>query len=113
MAVSGGKYFALFAITALSAVCAGSAAWAQYDFDYEGGYVKPCSLQGVNPVHHAEVFGNPAVAREYGFVRSPDGTWQVQGSCSGQPKPVVPSPSLPHPQALRRSCRSGNGLAGC
>jgi hypothetical protein len=96
MAVSGRKCFAVLAFTALSALCIGSAAWAQYDFDYEGGYVKPCSLQGVNPAHHPEVFGNPAVAMEYGFVRSGDGTWQVQGNCHGQPKPAVPSPSRPH-----------------
>jgi hypothetical protein len=94
--VSGKQCFAVLAITALTSLCAGSAAWAQYDFDYEGGYVKPCSLQGVNPVHHPEVFGNPAVASQYGFVRSRDGTWQVQGSCHGQPNPVAPPPGRSH-----------------
>ncbi len=41
-----------------------------------GGSVRPCSLDGVNPVHHPQVFGN-AAARAYGFVQSPDHTWHV------------------------------------
>lgn len=45
------------------------------------GYVVPCSLDGVNPVYHPEVFGNPAVAAQYGFIRSRDGTWHVQPGC--------------------------------
>jgi len=47
----------------------------------EGGWVTPCSLVGVNPVHHPEIFGNPAVARSYGFIRSPGGSWQVAPNC--------------------------------
>jgi hypothetical protein len=47
-----------------------------------GGSVRPCSLDGVNPAHHPEIFGNPAVAaREYGFVKSRDGTWHVEPNC--------------------------------
>jgi hypothetical protein len=46
-----------------------------------GGSVTPCSLAGINPAHHPEIFGNPAVARSYGFVRSRDGTWQVAPNC--------------------------------
>ena len=46
-----------------------------------GGFVMPCSLDGVNPVYHPRIFGNPAVARSYGFVRSPGGTWQVAPGC--------------------------------
>jgi hypothetical protein len=42
-----------------------------------GGSVRPCSLDGVNPVHHLEIFGNAAAARAYGFVQSPDHTWHV------------------------------------
>ena len=42
-----------------------------------GGSVRPCSLDGVNPVHHPQVFGNAAAARAYGFVQSPDHTWHV------------------------------------
>ncbi len=47
----------------------------------KGGAIVPCSLAGVNPAYHPEIFGNPAVARSYGFVRSPDGTWQVVANC--------------------------------
>jgi hypothetical protein len=47
-----------------------------------GGYVIPCSLAGVNPVYHPKIFGNPAVARSYGFVRSRDGTWSVEQYCA-------------------------------
>jgi hypothetical protein len=43
--------------------------------------VLPCSLDGVNPVYHPHIFGNPAVARSYGFVRSRDGTWYVVPNC--------------------------------
>ncbi len=48
----------------------------------EGGGVVPCSLDGINPAHHPEIFGNPAVAATYGFVRSRDGTWHVVPNCS-------------------------------
>ncbi len=46
-----------------------------------GGYVLPCSLDGVNPVYHPPIFGNPAVARSFGFVRSRDGAWHVAPNC--------------------------------
>jgi hypothetical protein len=50
--------------------------------DDRGGSVVPCSLSGVNPVHHPEIFGNPNLAaREYGFVRARDGSWHVQDNC--------------------------------
>jgi hypothetical protein len=42
-----------------------------------GGSVRPCSLDGINPVYHPQIFGNAAAARAYGFVRSPDGAWHV------------------------------------
>jgi hypothetical protein len=48
---------------------------------HKGGYVIPCSLDGVNPVYHPDIFGNPAAAREYGFVRAPNGAWQVMANC--------------------------------
>ena len=56
-----------------------SAAWSYFDGRYyRGGFVKPCSLDGVNPVHHPGIFGNPAFARAvFGFVRSRDGAWHV------------------------------------
>jgi len=31
---------------------------------HPGGNVRPCSLDGVNPAHHPQIFGNPATARE-------------------------------------------------
>ena len=40
-----------------------------------------CSLVGVNPVYHPEIFGNPAAARSYGFVQSPDRVWRVESNC--------------------------------
>jgi hypothetical protein len=46
-----------------------------------GGFVQPCSLDGVNPVHHPDIFGSPAVARSYGFVRARDGSWHVAPNC--------------------------------
>jgi len=46
-----------------------------------GGYVIPCSLDGVNPVYHPGIFGNPAVARSYGFVYGRDGAWHVVPGC--------------------------------
>jgi hypothetical protein len=45
------------------------------------GYVLPCSLDGVNPVYHPDIFGNAAAAASYGFVRSADGTWHVRLGC--------------------------------
>ena len=44
-------------------------------------WVVPCSLAGVNPAYHPDVFGNAATARSYGFVQSGDGTWQVERNC--------------------------------
>jgi hypothetical protein len=43
-----------------------------------GGFVMPGSLDGVNPAYHPDIFGNPAVASEYGFVQSRDGVWHVR-----------------------------------
>ena len=45
-----------------------------------GGWVPPCSLDGVNPVHHPEIFGNPAAAASYGFVYA-GGAWRVRPDC--------------------------------
>ena len=46
-----------------------------------GGHVVPCNLDGVNPVHHPDIFGNPAVAAQYGFTRSREGVWRVAANC--------------------------------
>jgi hypothetical protein len=45
------------------------------------GNVRPCSLDGVNPAYHPQIFGNAATAREFGFVQSRDGTWHVEPNC--------------------------------
>ena len=55
-----------------------SAALASSDSDPSGGYVVAGNLDGVNPAYHPEIFGNPATARSYGFVKSPQGTWEVE-----------------------------------
>jgi len=47
--------------------------------------VVPCSLAGVNPAYHPEIFGNAAAAQSFGFVQARDGTWHVQSNCFGGP----------------------------
>jgi hypothetical protein len=44
----------------------------------QGGFVMPGSLVGVNPAYHHGIFGNPAVAKSYGFAKSRNGTWHVR-----------------------------------
>jgi hypothetical protein len=73
-------------LTALYVLSGISAAWAFNDCDnyYRScrGFVIPCSLDGVNPAYHPSIFGNPTLARQqYGFIRSPDGTWHVEKNC--------------------------------
>jgi len=69
----------VFAMSALGVVSA-SANEMSFDKD-RAGFVQPCSLVGINPAYHPEIFGNSAVAASYGFVRSRDGTWQVRPGC--------------------------------
>jgi len=72
---------ALAIISALGVLGTASAALAKGG-RHPSGNVRPCSLDGVNPVYHPLVFGNPAVAaREYGFVKSRDGAWHVEPNC--------------------------------
>lgn len=83
--MSGKQAFvALAAGTALMVLGAASAAASDHDRpDRErGGSVQPCSLDGVNPVHHPEIFRNPALAQSYGFVLGPDRTWHVRSNCT-------------------------------
>jgi hypothetical protein len=40
----------------------------------------PGSLDGVNPAFHPGIFGNPAIAKTYGFIQLSDGTWHVQAN---------------------------------
>ena len=79
--MSGKKAFVLLVITiALGVLGATPVAWSFYNY-WQGGYVLPCSLDGVNPVYHPEIFGNPAVARAYGFVQGRNHTWYVIKNC--------------------------------
>jgi hypothetical protein len=66
------------ALAALLMFGTASAALAGDQTDERGGYVMPGSLDGVNPAYHPGIFGNPSVARSYGFVKSRNGTWHVQ-----------------------------------
>ena len=59
-----------------------AAASDRSDRGRERGSVVPCSLVGVNPAYHPDIFGNAAAAyAQYGFVRSRDGAWQVRPNC--------------------------------
>jgi hypothetical protein len=81
----GKPSLAVLAVTAaLGVLGATSTAWSSMiegDRATNGGFVKPCSLDGVNPVHHPEIFGNPAAARTFGFVLGPDRAWRVMANC--------------------------------
>jgi hypothetical protein len=78
----GNKAFVVVAITAaLGAIAVSSATAADQRGGRGQGQVQPCSLDGVNPAYHPEIFGNAAVAASYGFVRSSDGTWHVRPNC--------------------------------
>ena len=85
----GNKAFVVLAVTtALSVLGAASAVARDDDMgdmgdrgERGGSVVVRCSLSGVNPAVHPEIFGNPAVAASYGFVRSRDGTWYVRPNC--------------------------------
>ena len=80
----GTKAFAALAAAAVLAVLSTSASASSSFVDgrHRGGFVKPCSLDGVNPVYHPDIFGNPAFARAaYGFVQARDGSWHVEPNC--------------------------------
>ncbi len=76
----GNKSFIVVAIGVASCVPVASATASDH-YPRERGFVLPCSLDGVNPVYHPEIFGNAAAAASYGFVRSRDGTWHVAPNC--------------------------------
>jgi hypothetical protein len=63
------------------AVVSATASDSSMDKVESGGFVQRCSLVGINPAHHPKIFGNPAVAATYGFVRSANGAWQVRPGC--------------------------------
>ena len=73
---------ALFLIALIGpGIVSASASDSSMDKYDNGGFVQPCSLVGINPAHHPKIFGNPATAASYGFVRSADGAWHVQPNC--------------------------------
>jgi hypothetical protein len=53
------------------------------------GTMRPCSLDGVNPVFHGAIFGknHPDVAKAYGFVKlsgeGKHGTWGLDQNVCG------------------------------
>jgi hypothetical protein len=80
----GNKAFVVIPITIALGVLGAASAAAGDRNDDRGrarGYVVPCSLAGVNPVYHPEIFSNPAAARAYGFVQGPDRVWRVESNC--------------------------------
>ena len=81
--MSRNRAFLLVAITAALGVLGAASAVASdhHDRGRERGAVVPCSLVGVNPAYHPEIFGNPAAARSYGFVQGPDRVWRVESGC--------------------------------
>jgi hypothetical protein len=77
-------WVALAAVAALGILATTSASATDHDRNNgreRGGSVVPCSLDGVNPAHHPDIFGNAAAAQSYGFVRGPNGTWHVRADC--------------------------------
>ena len=64
-------FVALAVTTAVSALVASAAANNRDDHGRDRyGSVVPCSLDGVNPAYHPEIFGNAAAALSFGFVRT-------------------------------------------
>jgi hypothetical protein len=81
----GNKTFTLSLAAALGVLGVASAAASDHGGrGTRGGFVMPGSLDGVNPAYHPDIFGNPAVAREYGFAQSRDGVWHVQSAWRGE-----------------------------
>jgi hypothetical protein len=82
--MSGKKAFVALAIaTALGVLGAAPASATDRD-DHgieRGGAVQRCTLDGVNPAYHPEVFGNAATAKSYGFYQTPDRVWHVLPDC--------------------------------
>jgi hypothetical protein len=82
--MSGKNAFCALAVTTALVVLGVASAAGMVDRDNDrghGGAVRPCSLDGVNPAYHPEVFGNAATALSYGFVLGPDRVWRVRANC--------------------------------
>jgi hypothetical protein len=81
--MTGNKVLVVAAITTALGIL-GTVPAAASDHNGNGrasGNVVPCSLAGVNPAHHPEIFGSPAAAKAYGFVQGPDRVWRVESNC--------------------------------
>ena len=80
--MSGKAFVALAVATSFNmlAIVSAVSAGDQGERGREKG-VLPCSLDGVNPVYHPEIFASPAAARSFGFVRGPDRVWRVVPGC--------------------------------
>jgi hypothetical protein len=82
--MNGKNAFVALALTTALSILGAAPAAAGTDRDRgnrEPGNVVPCSLAGVNPAYHPEIFGNAGTAYAYGFVQSRDGAWQVRPDC--------------------------------
>jgi hypothetical protein len=82
--MSGKKAFVALAVTTALGVLGAASAAANDRDDHgieRGGAVVRCSLDGVNPAHHPEIFGNAATAQSFGFYQAPDHTWHVRPDC--------------------------------
>jgi hypothetical protein len=76
------KAFVVAVTIALGILGAASAAVGSDRDRGRDSCVVPCSLDGVNPVYHPRIFGNPAFAKAYyGFVQGRDRTWHVIPNC--------------------------------
>ena len=73
------------ALTAALILGAASAALAK-GRGSPGGNVMPCSLDGVNPVFHPQIFGTVAAARTFGFIQAPDRTWHLDRQLCDSPQ---------------------------
>ena len=79
--MNGMKPFIGLAVSTTVAILGTASAAMAKGHSNPGGNVRPCSLDGVNPAYHPQIFGNPAAAAAYGFVQSRDGAWQVRPGC--------------------------------
>jgi hypothetical protein len=81
--MNGKNVFVALAVTAALGILGTASAAAGSDRDRgREPYVVPCSLDGVNPVYHPRIFGNPAFAKAYyGLVQGRDHTWHVMPNC--------------------------------
>jgi hypothetical protein len=82
--MSGRVAFVALAVTTALGTLGATPAAAGSDRDRgRESCVVPCSLDGVNPVYHPRIFGNPAFAKTYyGFVQGRDRTWHVMPNCT-------------------------------